>query len=795
MKKTQWIELFNRIKETAVSFIAILFFVCFGIALFIGIGWSKSAIEETLDNEFIQNNFHNYEILSNYRITDSNIFDLSNKLIDYQFEGSYSTFEYFNINNKKLQAKIVGITSDIDKLFLLKGQLAIKDDEIVIENNWAKKNNIEIGDYIDFEINNGILKNSKYIVTGFTDSPAYFSHLAANYEISTNGGNATNCIMYVSNNAFNSDILPGYNELYIRVKELDKHSTLSDEYKNNSDIIKNSIDSELSNVVHDSYSVLTRNDNGSVFAINIIVGLFNKLKYNFACMFIIIGFMICYSTISRLVYIDTMRIGTKKALGFNSKEIMNSYLLYIIIVSSFGCILGVLLGRLAIEPFFIKILSGTFVFSPVIYYFSIEEFLIISVLEIGIMSIICLFSCKSILNKKPVVLLQGREIPDIKSTAFERTKIWKKISLLTKCMLNNFVYDKRRVIATLIGVTGCTALLVCALSFQFSITGTSKRQFEIQKYNYTVSYDNKIDDVETNIEKYLIDNNLSFEKASLANTSIIQKDGNTMVARLLVGNDINFNNMIEFNSNGLCQIPDKDAWISIGYAKEYDYSVGDYIKIIDSNSVTHEIRIGGIFEYYQQVPYIVMSKNTYKGIFNKDPIYNVYLVTNNGDYNSFKENISNVKGIIGVKDDYSNYMSTQSIIITVSTAIIVIYIVLSLIIALCIILDLFVLFIEERKIELITLMINGYSRSSAKKYIYSDSILLSIIGILFGGIIGTFMCKWTVNSINSDMSYYMNDFNLGVCLLSCLISAFMICIMCIVSLRKIDKYKLSDINK
>lgn len=792
MKKTQWIELFNRIKETIVSFIAILFFVCFGIALFIGIGWSKSAIEETLDNEFIQNNFHNYEVLTNYKITDSNIVYLSSKYSNYEFEGSYSTFAYFNFNNRKLQAKIVGITSDIDKLFLIKGQLAINDDEIVIENNWAKRNNIEVGDYIEFETSNGILKNTKYIVTGLADSPAYFSHLAANYEISTNGGNATNCIMYVSNNAFNS--LPGYNELYIRVKDLDKYSTLSDEYKNNSDVIKNTIDSGVSNIVQDSYSVLTRNDNGSVFAINIIAGLFNKLKYNFACMFIIIGFMICYSTISRLVYIDTMRIGTKKALGFNSKEIMKSYLLYIVIVSSLGCILGALLGRFVIEPFFIKILSGTFVFSPVIYYFSLKELLIISALEIGIMSIICIFSCKSVLNKKLVVLLQGYEIPDIKSTAFEKTKLWKKISLLTKCMLNNLIYDKRRVIATLIGITGCTALLVCALSFQFSITGTSKRQFEIQKYNYTVSYDYRSENAEANIEEYLNDNNLSFEKASLANTSIIQKDGNTMVARLLVGYDADFNNMIEFNSNGIKQIPDNDVWVSIGYAKEYDYSVGDYIKIIDSNSVTYELKIGGIFEYYQQVPYLVMSKNTYKGVFDKDPIYNVYLVSNNEDYNSFKENIANVKGTIGVKDDYSNYMSTQSIIITVSTAIIVIYIVLSLVIALCIILDLFVLFIEERKIELITIMINGYSRSSAKRYIYSDTILLSIIGILFGGIIGTFMCKWTINSVNSDMSYYMNDFNIGVCSISCIISAFIICVMCIVSLRRIDKFKLSDIN-
>ena len=71
MKKTQWIELFKRIKETLVSFIAILFFVCFGIALFTGIKWSGSAVENIFENEFISYKLHDFEVVSNFAFTDN----------------------------------------------------------------------------------------------------------------------------------------------------------------------------------------------------------------------------------------------------------------------------------------------------------------------------------------------------------------------------------------------------------------------------------------------------------------------------------------------------------------------------------------------------------------------------------------------------------------------------------------------------------------------------------------------------------------------------------------------------
>lgn len=795
MKKTQWIELFHRIKETMVSFLAILFFVMFGIALFIGTGWSKYAVEDSLEREFKQYSFHNYEVISNYSFTEENIEELSDKLDSYTFEGSYSTFAYFNFNNRKLHAKIVGLTNDIDKLFLLEGQLPQVEDEIVIENSWAKRSKIEIGDYISFSNDNSTLKNTEYRVCGFADSPAYISNRAPNYEVSTSGGSATSCVMFVSKEAFNQVLLPGYNELFIKTEALDEYKTMSNEYIEESNKIKATIEKELSEIIDKDYSILTRNDNGSVFAASILSDLFNKLKYNFACMFIVIGFMICYSTVSRLVFIDIKRIGTKKALGFSPKEISKSYLFYILIVTSLGCVLGVLLGRLFIEPYFVKILSNTFIFEKAIYSFSLKEFLILCITELVVMVTICLLSCKSVLNRNLVTLLEGYEIPEMKPTIFEKSKLWKKLSLFTKSIINNLIYDKRRVIATLIGITGCTALIVCALSFEVSITGTTKKHFELQKYNYTISYDYRIDSAETDIENYLSENGYSYEKASFNNITLIKKDGDAVVSRLLVGYDNDFNNLITFNSNGNKELPVNGVWLSIGYAKENGYKAGDYIEILDSNSIVHEEKIGGIFEYYQQVPYLVMSEDTYKQVFNKAPLFNVYLVSSTEDTNTFKDNLSGIKEVIGVKSEMDAYMSTQSTINTVATAIVVIYIVLSIVIALCVVLDLFILFIEERKKELIVLMINGYSNSSAKKYIYTDTLLLSIVGIVLGALIGTLMCQWTISSISSDMSYYMHGFNLGICIASCAISAILILLMCLISLKKIDKFELSDINK
>lgn len=796
MKKTQWIELFRRIKETLVSFIAILFFVCFGIALFTGIKWSGSAVEDIFENEFNSYKLYDFEVVSNFAFTDNCIDELSNKFSEYEIEGGYSCFKFFNFNNTKLQTKIVSITDHTNQLFSIEGKIPEFDNEILVGKRWAKKYDIKIGDCIELEDNSiPLLVNNSFKVVGYCESPAYISKLAPTYEVSTNNGSKTHCIMFVNEKAFNDVILHGYNEIFVKCPEISSYKTLSDDYLNELNRISNNFNEELSKICDTNTNIVKRTDNGSIFVERILTDLFSKLKYNFALMFIIIGFMICFSTISRLVYIDTKRIGTKKALGLYDKEIIKNYLFYILFDTTLGFILGILISRFAIQPFFINILSGTFILDPVLYCFSIKEALVIFVIELSIMLLICYFACKNTLRIKTVNLLQGDIDTDSRINLFSNLKLLNKLPLLTKSILNNFINDKRRVVATLIGIVGSTALLVCALSFELSITGTKTRQFDLQQFTSIVSYDSTNKDVEKDIENYLNKGNYLYEKALLNNVTLIQDEGNSIISKLIVADNDDFNGIIKFYEDGKEIIPNNEAWISLGYAEEYGYKVGDYIKLKDSNSNIYDLKIGGIFEFYQNLPYVILSKDYYKDVFNKEIVYDSYLVNYKDNFNQFSKDIDKISGVIDVRDEYSSYSETQSIILIVSTAIVAIYILLSFIIALFVILDLFFMFIEEKKKELIVLMINGYSTKDSKKYIYLDTIFLSIIGIILGSIFGVLMNNWTINSVSSDMSYFIHGINVNGCLIGCLISTLLITIMCLISLHKINKFKLSDINK
>ena len=115
--------------------------------------------------------------------------------------------------------------------------------------------------------------------------------------------------------------------------------------------------------------------------------------------------------------------------------------------------------------------------------------------------------------------------------------------------------------------------------------------------------------------------------------------------------------------------------------------------------------------------------------------------------------------------------------------------------ALLVPLNLFVMFINERKFELIVLMINGFSRKDAKRYIYSDIILLTILGTIIGAIVGSYVGNLSVSSFETNATMMLKKIDYLAIIIGIIGSFIITFVISVISLRKIDKFKLSDINK
>ena len=191
-----------------------------------------------------------------------------------------------------------------------------------------------------------------------------------------------------------------------------------------------------------------------------------------------------------------------------------------------------------------------------------------------------------------------------------------------------------------------------------------------------------------------------------------------------------------------------------------------------------------------------MSKEAYLQEFESEAVPNAFLVdSGNLTAKDIKKALSGIKAVRMVKDDYQAAFDVFSDFSNIAGAVVVVYLVLSVLMAIIVLFDLYTVFIEEKKKELIVLMINGFSVRDARQYIYRDTIVLTIIGIILGVIFGAVMGNITIMTLEPDMAYFAKGIDWMACGFGAAASSVLAVVLCSAALRRISRFKLSDINK
>ncbi len=238
------------------------------------------------------------------------------------------------------------------------------------------------------------------------------------------------------------------------------------------------------------------------------------------------------------------------------------------------------------------------------------------------------------------------------------------------------------------------------------------------------------------------------------------------------------------------------VWITEAYASHVGAQVGDTIAIDGSDGARYELPIAGFYEFYIAHNEIVMGQALYERIFGSEPTPNAVFI-NSGD-SSFEETEQALQGIKGYLQVVNDKLSQKTLFIqfaNVARTMVLVYLSLSVVMAVVVLLNLNVMFIEEKKRDLIVLMINGFSVHDAKRYIYQDTILLTIIGIIFGMALGAFMGSMSVASLEPTSASFFKGLDLRALLAGLGTSAVLSFLMSLIALRRIPRFKLTDINK
>ncbi|MBQ9003073.1 MAG: FtsX-like permease family protein [Eggerthellaceae bacterium] len=556
---------------------------------------------------------------------------------------------------------------------------------------------------------------------------------------------------------------------------------------------------ELAAMVKYEWSVLPRAYNSGAVEVTTFSGVTNNLSVSMAALFIIVGLLVSYFAVSRIVHEQVTQIGTKKALGLRRGEITRSFLLYSGIAVLAGAIIGAVVGFLLVEGIIGGVLAGMFAFGSYPAYFGWPLFIGMTALELVLVLGATYLACGRILKRHAVDLLRGEEPPTGKTRFYEKWGIWDRAPLFIQTIVNNCVNDRRRVLSTIVGVAGSTALIVTAITLNNDVLKSYDMHYaDVYGFNAIAYVDNGVEGTVDGVESALQDEGATTARVLMKRYLLQQPDGESGSMRVVVPLDEDtFAQVYRVNplSGAALDLSAAGTWVSQAYAEHMGAKVGDVIVLDGGDGTKHEVPILGINEFWLTYHEMVMGAEYFRQEFGEASPNAVLVQTGGASVDDVAEAVTGIDGFDSIIDDATEQYGNFATFSTVSGAVVAIYLALAALMAVVVLLNLNVMFIDEKKRELIVLMINGYSVKDAKHYISYDSIVLTALGIVVGIILGCVMGSVTVAAIEPSTGSFVKSADVWAIAIGIAGSALLALIMNQIALRRIPRFNLTDINK
>lgn len=768
-------HIFMKIKDNYKRFLSLICMAFLGVGFYAGIQSSSPDMLKTLDNFYDENNVYDISVISNVGLTEDDLLKLS-KIKNVELAINIQEKDtYLEIEENNYVVKLIEYNSQMNNVYIKEGRLPKNNNEVSVDNALLENNNLKLGDNITID-------GKKYSIVGNVISPLYFSAERPNSNL---GSGKVDYYIYVYNGFLD---LEAYSNIYITVKGAKKYLTNSDSYKkliNNvkkdidlikdkqqdirydelySDIIETSemygISIDESNFIKPKWYIYDRLDNTSYKELINASDNLKKIGNIFPIIFFAISVLVSLISMMRMIEEDRVENGTLKSLGYNSFHITLKYVIYSLLATTIGSSVGAIFGSYMIPSVIWNIYKKIF-FIPKFIYLLKSDYnalgLWICILCIcGTSVIVCIKNLREV----PANLMRPKAPKSGKKILLERINfIWKKLKFSDKITIRNIFRYKSRVITTVLGIAGCTSLILAGFGLKDSIKDVTDFQFNnIIKYDKLLMTNESINQID--IEKELL-NDDKVENFTNVNTqnikvlfneeqevTMITPDDFNSISKSISLIDLKTNNIIDNISDNSCIISEKTA-------KLLDIDVGDKISLLDNDNNKYDINVSYIIKNYIN-QYLYINKNTYNNLFNNYKINSILISLKDKDKNSKefdKKYISNGYALTIVdNDDMKNSMNDM---LSSIDSIVAILIIAAASLAFVVLYNLSNINISERKREIATLKVLGFYPSEVDKYINRETVLLTILGIGIGLLFGSYLSHFIISTCEPD--YIMFD--------------------------------------
>lgn len=554
-------------------------------------------------------------------------------------------------------------------------------------------------------------------------------------------------------------------------------------------------------VRYEQWTVQIRTDNPSVATAKFYAQSSRRLCYSMALLFVFVGLMVCFTSITRSINESQTIAGVQKALGFRSREILAHYMAYSLLAAAIGVLVGYALGFFGIESVVNDAYAKLYVIGAITNVYVVPEALVIAVVELALIALATWLPCRKLLRRPAVELLKGENYAGGRTRFYEKWRVWQRMSLYTQTTVNNLMNDGTRIIATLVGITGCTALIVMSLSLRSSILSTPVRHFErIWIYDASLVSDTAVPGGHQALEQVLDESGVDYTSVRREAVYIRDETGTLNKADLIVPEDAEdlraFIHLDDYRTGRPLSLTDDGVIVSYTYAKHSGLKAGDTLHLLDTAGRSHDCVVSGISQHYLSSMQVVMTPSCYQHLMGWAAQSNtLYLRYGAADSNAVAQKLQTTEGYFSLTDESAKWIAKFQEFS--GSVMLVVYIGLSLSVtmALLVLLNLNIVCVNEKTNELVVMRINGFSIRAVKAYLYRDNIVLTALGILGGVGIGLALGRCVLEILQKSGDNFYTTPDLTDCLIGAGLAALFSLATNLIALRRVNTLSVSDLSR
>lgn len=825
VKKMRITYLLKAIKKNGVSFFAVALIAATSIAIYLGIQSGAVTILEHTDDYFRQQRLASMEVVCANGITQEDIQALAALPEVDAVEGGYQATVLAAGEQENLIIQARSLYRELNQPVIVEGELPENADEVAIEEKYAQHQHLALGDRIHIT-HQGELLYDTFTVTAIVNDPVYtcldvvdargkgevgFGSVSYYIELpeeAFDGAYFDNCFTtaYLENKALSA--LDFYSEEYTQAeaslrRALEQFGAERAQLRYTSLLERLTLKVEeagqalegamldTQGIQQENWILFGRNSIGDVSGVESIVqGLFT-LSYSFALIFLLVAVVVCYAAVVKLIDDQKALIGTQKALGFRTKEIFAHYLIYNLLCALLGIAIGYAGGVLIVENLVIYVFSVEFSYASIPLGFAWKEAGAVAVLCLVIFVAATFAGCLKTVRQSAVSLLRGEAPTQKKAYFFESWGIYKKLSLYSRTMVKNILLDKGRILITIMGVVGCMSLLMITFTLKNSISNSTDMQFkDYYLYENRLAIDSTAGDAAA-FEEVLDSEGIPYVRIQdkLQNYRAGGQEWGAMRVIALTGEE-NLDGFIYFEdieTGQAAQIPEEGVLVSRKCAENNDLKAGSTIELMDASGNPRTCLVAGVIEHYLPYHQIVTSAAYYESVLDENVDDCIFLLK--GDIAGLYEKVRDMDGFMSLKDnsEYKDPFTSFNLVIGIC-------VIFSAVLAVLVLLNQMMMYINRKTIELSVMRINGYTIKETKTFISRDNILLISVGLILGCLVGTPLAQMEVIIIESGPARYIRTPNGFACVFAGAVCILFSLVVNQIALRKIKHLRLTNIN-